>query len=99
MSSGLEFRINQHVVYDNFETASIGRDESDAFNVRFDALKKFVCQANGPVGIMSDGTIGDGYGYQFTFSCFHYSKIILRLAKIGELFQVNHGIRLHLEYT
>jgi hypothetical protein len=59
MPSGLEFGVYQLIVRGDLESASLGRDECDTLNLRFKAFKQFVCQAHGPVGIMSDSAIND----------------------------------------
>lgn len=57
----LEFGVNQCIVYCDLVTASLGRDESNAFDLRLKVIKQFVCQANGPVSKVSDSTVGNGY--------------------------------------
>jgi hypothetical protein len=57
----LEFGVNQCIVYCDLVSASLGRDESNAFDLRLKVIKQFVCQAYSPVSKMSDCTVGNGY--------------------------------------
>jgi hypothetical protein len=59
MTPGLEFGVDQLPVYADFVTASVGRNESHAFNLWFKILEQIVCQAHGPVGIVSNRTVND----------------------------------------
>jgi len=61
MATCLEFGVNQCIVYCYLVTASLGRDEGNALDLRLDAIKQFICQAYSPVSKVSDGTVGDGY--------------------------------------
>lgn len=60
MSSGLEFGVYQLIVDGDLATASIGWDECNALDLCLDLIKHLICQAHGPVGVVSDCAIGDG---------------------------------------
>jgi hypothetical protein len=60
MPSGLEFGIYQRTVHADLVPASLGRDECNALNLRLIVFEQFVCQAHGPVGVMSDCAIDNG---------------------------------------
>jgi hypothetical protein len=59
MTPGLEFGINELPVYADFVTASVRRNKSYALNLGFKILEKFINQAHGPVGIVSNRTVND----------------------------------------
>ena len=57
----LEFGVEQCIVYCYLVTASLGRDKGNAFDIRLNVVKQFICQAYSPVSKVSDGAVGDGY--------------------------------------
>ena len=59
MTSGLEFGVEQRIIDRHLVPASIGRDEGNAFDLRFELIKQILCQAHGPVGIVSNRAIGN----------------------------------------
>jgi hypothetical protein len=61
MPSGLKFGVYQLIIYGYLEPAPFGRDESNTFNSQFVVVEKLVCQAHGPVGIVSNNAICYGY--------------------------------------
>lgn len=81
MAACAEFGVYQLPVYTDFVTASIGWDESHAFNFRFKILEQIVCQAHGPGSVMSDLAINDLNFHHRAFSISDNLKIILLLAK------------------
>ena len=60
MTAGLEFGINELVVDGDLVPASLGGEERDGLDLRFEVLEQVICQAHGPVGVVSDCTICDG---------------------------------------
>jgi hypothetical protein len=59
VTPGLEFGVNQLTVHTDFEPASIGGNKCHTFNLRFKILEQIVCQAYGPVCIVSNSTVGN----------------------------------------
>jgi hypothetical protein len=59
MTSGLEFGVNELPIDANFKPASIGRDKRHLFNLRFKMIEQIVCQAHGPVCIVSNSAVKD----------------------------------------
>lgn len=66
MTSCLELGIQQGIIDGDLETASIGRNEGDALNLRFEVVQKLICQAHGPVGKVSNCAVSDRDYYQRT---------------------------------
>ena len=60
MSSGLEFGVYQLIVDGDLVTASIRRGECNPLDLRLEVFEQFICQAHGPVGVVSDSAIDDG---------------------------------------
>jgi hypothetical protein len=60
MTSGLKLGVYQLIVDGDFVPASLGRNESNTFNFRLNIIKKLVCQAYSPVGVVSDCAVDDG---------------------------------------
>jgi len=56
---GLEFGIDQAVVYFDFELASVRGDQGQALKVVLEVLKQVVRQAHGPVGVVSYSAVDD----------------------------------------
>ena len=59
VTPGLEFGKNKLPVYADLVTASTGRNQRYAFNLRFKIFEQIICQAHGPVGIVSNRAIND----------------------------------------
>jgi hypothetical protein len=59
VATGLEFGIDQRAIYLDLEPASVRGKERQAFDLRFELLEQVICQAHGPVSVMSDCTISD----------------------------------------
>ncbi len=59
MPFGLKFGIDQFSIHTDLEAAAIGRDERHAFDQMLELLEQVICQANGPVGVVSDCTVND----------------------------------------
>jgi hypothetical protein len=59
VTPGLEFGKNKLPVYADLVTASTGWYQRYAFNLRFKNFEQIICQAHGPVGIVSNRTIND----------------------------------------
>jgi len=49
----------QAAVHLHFKTATIGRHQVNALDLRLEIMQQFLQQANGPVGIVSNCTVGD----------------------------------------
>jgi len=64
-------------VYADFETASIGRNQSYAFDFRFKIRKQIVRQANGLVSVVSNRAINDLYFHHHR--AISYSQIVQKL--------------------
>lgn len=77
----LEFGVDQLTIYTDLVPASIGWDESHAFDFRFKVLEQIVHQAHGPVSVMSDLAINDLDFHHGIFSLSDNLKIILLLAE------------------
>jgi len=58
--SGLKFGVYQRIVYSNLKPTTLGGDECNALDVRLVIIEQFVCQAHGPVGVVSDYAVFDG---------------------------------------
>jgi hypothetical protein len=56
---GLELGINQTVIYLDLELATVRRDQGQVPDIILELLKQFVCQAHGPVGVMSNRAVDD----------------------------------------
>jgi hypothetical protein len=65
--------------------ASIGRNESQAFDLCFKFLQQFICQAHGLVGIVSDRTVSDLDLHHGGISSGSTPKIILLLTQIRRI--------------
>ena len=59
MTFGLQFGVDQRPVHADLELASVRGNESHGRDVRLELLEQFICQANGPVGVMSDRAVKD----------------------------------------
>jgi hypothetical protein len=59
MTPGIELRVDQLLIYCNFESTSVRRNQGDGFDRILKLLEQFGCQADGPVGIVSDRAIDD----------------------------------------
>jgi len=79
MATCLELGVNQCIVYPDLETTSLGRDEGNAFDLRFKVIKQFIYQADSPVGKVSDSAVGNGYFQHGNRSLKSNTKIILLL--------------------
>jgi len=56
---GLELGEDQPAVDGHLELAAVRGDQREGLNLGFEGLDQFRCQANGPVGVVSDGTVDD----------------------------------------
>lgn len=56
---GLEFGIDQPVVHTDLELASIRRYQGQALEVVLKFFEQFICQAHGPVGVVSYSAVDD----------------------------------------
>lgn len=59
MTVGLEFGIHQVLVHFDLEFAAIRRDQGQVPDVVLEFFQDFICQAHGPVGIMSNSAVDD----------------------------------------
>jgi len=60
VTPGLELGVYQLIIYSDLIPASLGWDESNTLDFLLDIFEKFVCQANGPLGVVSDSAVEDG---------------------------------------
>ncbi len=60
MPSSLKFGVDQGIVHNDLKLAAIGRNQGNALNLWLDAVEYFVCQAHGPISVVSDLAIDDG---------------------------------------
>jgi hypothetical protein len=73
---GLEFGINQTVVYFDLEPASVRRDQGQAIELVLEFLEQIICQAHGPVGVVSYGAVDD-------FDVYHLGDILQRISSLS----------------
>jgi hypothetical protein len=59
MTPGFELRVNQLVIYRHFEPTSVRRNQRDGFDSVLELFEQFGCQADGPVGVVSDRAVHD----------------------------------------
>jgi hypothetical protein len=59
MPPGFQLGVEQAAIHLNFKSAAIGRHQVDSLYLGFETAQQLLYQANGPVGVMSDSTIGD----------------------------------------
>lgn len=59
MTFGREFGIEELPVHAHLEAPTVRRDKCHCFDQVLELLEQVICQANGPVGIMSDCAIND----------------------------------------
>ena len=59
MTPRLEFGIDQLVVHTDLKPASLGGNKSQTLDFWFEILEQVICQAHGPVGVMSDCAVID----------------------------------------
>ena len=59
MTVGLEFGVDQRVVYLDLEPATVRRDQGQVPDIVFELFEQFIRQAHGPVGIMSYSAVDD----------------------------------------
>ena len=59
MAHGLEFGIDQLIVHTDLELASVRGDQGQALDIVLEFLEQVVCQAHGPVSIMSNSAVDD----------------------------------------
>jgi hypothetical protein len=57
----LKFGINQLPVHADLEASPVRRDKRHRFDQMLELFEQVICQANGPVGIMSDCAVNDLY--------------------------------------
>ena len=60
MSSGLEFGVYQFIIHGDFVPASLRWDECNTLDLWLEISEQLVCQAHGPVGVVSNRTIDNG---------------------------------------
>jgi hypothetical protein len=58
---GLQLGIDQGIIHRDLIAASLGGGKGDALDLRLVVFEQFICQANGPVCIVSDNAINDSY--------------------------------------
>ena len=59
MTPELFLRKDQLPVHADLELASVRGKEYQGLDIRFELFEQVICQANGPVGVMSDRAIDD----------------------------------------
>jgi hypothetical protein len=59
MTFGLQFRIDQLSIDRDLEAAAIRWNEGYALDHMLELLEQVICQAYGPVGVVSDRTVDD----------------------------------------
>ena len=59
MPPGLKFGIDQLFIHGHLVSASLRGDQGEALDLRFESLEQVICQAHGPVSIVSDSAIDD----------------------------------------
>jgi hypothetical protein len=59
VATGLDLGVNQCIVDDHLEHASMRWDQGEAFDLGFEIIEQVICQAYSPVGIVSDSAVGD----------------------------------------
>ena len=59
VTPSVELRIDQFGIYRHFKPTSVRRNQGDGFDGVLKLLEQLGCQANGPVGIVSDRAIDD----------------------------------------
>ena len=59
MTPGIELRVDQLVIHHDLEPTSVRRNQGDGFDRVLKLLEQLGCQADGPVGIVSDRAIDD----------------------------------------
>jgi hypothetical protein len=59
MTLGRELGVDQPTVHADLEATAVGRNQGDAFHQVLKVLEELACQANGPVCVVSDGTVND----------------------------------------
>jgi len=59
VASSLEFGIEQLVIHSDLEPASIGGHEHERLDFRLEVRQQFICQADGPIGVVSNSAIND----------------------------------------
>ena len=59
MTPRLEFGVDQLIVYTDLKPASQGWNKGHTLDLRFEILEQIICQALGPVGVVSNCTIND----------------------------------------
>ena len=72
MTVSLEFGIGQAVVHADLELASVRGNQGQALDIVLEFLEQVVCQAHGPVGVMSNSAVDD-------FDVYHCSPSISSL--------------------
>ena len=59
MTVGLEFGVDQTVAHLDLKPASIRRDQGQVLELVFEFLEQVICQAHGPVGVVSYSAVDD----------------------------------------
>ena len=59
MTFRLQFGIDKLSVHSDLKAAPLRRDQRYGFDQMLELLEQVICQANGPVGIVSDSAIND----------------------------------------
>ena len=56
---GLEFGVDQLVSNRDLELAAVRRDQAQVPDVVLEFFQQFICQAHGPVGVVSNSAVDD----------------------------------------
>ena len=59
MTVGLEFGIDQRIVYLDLEPTTVRRDQGQVPDIILELFQQFIRQAHGPVGIVSNSAVDD----------------------------------------
>jgi hypothetical protein len=97
VTSGLEFGVYQFIIHADFVPASLGRNESDTLDFRLDIFEKLVCQAYGPVGVVSNCAVDDGNLHQVVAPFVTIQKLYCFLHKQVNFLVWNDGFSFILQ--
>lgn len=59
MAPGLQLGINEVSIDRDLKAPTVRRNESEALDHMLELLEQIICQAHGPVGVVSDCTVDD----------------------------------------
>ena len=59
MAAGLHLGVQQLAVHGDLEAPLIRGDQGQAVDAMLEFLEQFLCQANGPAGVVSDRAVND----------------------------------------